>query len=179
MATRLVVVTLALLLLASGCSSPTAPDAPAPAPALTPARKISGVWATTSPVTFIHTTDFCNRGREIVGRSDWNVTWTITAVSGFSNVVDVEMRFTRGSTANSGGCGGSSGYVPLVSPSFFRLCISSTELTRCSSESYPNGYAFGSFTADQLMLTWSHWECLIYCFGEYTEDRKLAMFKRS
>jgi hypothetical protein len=116
---------------------------------------------------------------ENVGRSDWNVTWTITSVSGFSNVVDVEMRYSRGSITNTGGCGGSSGWVPLVSPTFFRLCISSSELTRCSGESYPNGYAFGSFTTDRMTLTWTHRDCVIYCSGEITETNALQMSKRS
>src|SRR5688572_15487144 len=94
---------------AIGCAgSPSGPgDVPVPVPS--PARDIAGTWATFKPVTFIHQTDFCGRGIEEVGRSDWNVTWTVTAVSGFTNVVDVEMRFTRGSIVATGGCGGASG----------------------------------------------------------------------
>ncbi len=38
--------------------------------------------------------------------------------------------------------------------------------------------AFGAFTTDQMMLTWVHWECLIYCFGEFTETNTLALFRQ-
>jgi len=163
----------------SACSSTTSPAAPAETPSapLTPARNISGTWATASPVTFIYQTDFCG-SRVDVGRAQWNVTWIITSVAGFTNVVDVEMRSTRGSTTPVGSCQ-PNGWVPLVSPTFFRLCVSSTSLTRCNDQNYPNGYAFGSFTTDLMELTWTHWDCVIYCSGEVTDTSQLKMTKRS
>lgn len=174
------IVMLATFLLAIGCAgSPTTPDRITPPPIPSPARDIAGTWATAAPVTFIHQTDFCGRGFENVGRSLWNVTWTVTAVSGFTNVVDVEMRYSRGSTAPSGGCGGDSGWVPLISPTFFRLCISSSQLSACTGETYRNGQAFGPFTTDLMSLTWTHRDCIIYCSGEVTETNALKMTKRS
>jgi hypothetical protein len=170
---------LASVAVVAGCSaSPTAPTTVTPPPvALTPARQISGTWSTPAAVTFIHQTDFCGSFQE-VGRSQWNVTWIITPVAGFTNVVDVEMRYTRG-TATRTGCGGDSGWVPLISPVFLRLCISSSELSRCTGENYPNGQAFGPFTSDLISVTWTHRECIIYCFGEVTETNALKMTKRS
>jgi hypothetical protein len=128
-------------------------------------------------VTFIYQTDFCG-SRADVARAQWNVTWTITSVSGFSNVVDVEMRFTRGSSSNVGSCQ-PNGWVPLVSPTFFRLCVSSSSVSRCNDQNYPNGYAFGSLTTDLMMLTWTHWDCLIYCSGEVTDTNALKMTKKT
>jgi hypothetical protein len=69
--------------------------------------------------------------------------------------------------------------VPLVSPTFFRLCVSSSSLTRCNGENYANGYAFGSFTTDLMELTWTHWDCVIYCSGEVTDTSALKLTKRS
>ena len=74
--------------------------------------------------------------------------------------------------------GGSSGYVPLVSPTFFRLCISSSQLSACTGETYLNGHAFGPFTTDLMSLTWTHRDCIIYCSGEVTETNALKMTKR-
>ena len=185
----LCLVMLAIVVIAAGCSakSPTSPTntttsppptVAAPPVALTPARSIAGTWATFVPVTFIHQTDFCDTGYREVGRSEWNVTWIVTAVSGFTNLVDVEMRYTRGGATRTG-CGGDSGYVPLVSPVFLRLCISSSELSRCTGENYPNGQAFGPFTTDSITVTWTHKDCIIYCSGEITETNALKMTKRS
>lgn len=181
--TSAITLALAAVLLGVGCSAtPTAPTPPtsvaAPVVPLTPARSIAGTWATAVPVTFIHQTDFCNNSYQEVGRSQWNVTWIVTAAAGFTNVVDVEMRYTRGTPTRTG-CGGDSGYVPLVSPVFLRLCISSSELSRCSGENYPNGQAFGPFTSDLMSLTWTHRDCIAYCSGEVTETNALKMTKRS
>jgi hypothetical protein len=176
------VVILILVLLAGGvsaCSSPTTPSAPAQTPSapLTPARNIAGTWSTDASATFIYQTDYCG-ARADVGRSLWNVTWTITPVSGFTNVVDVEMRFARGSMTPVGSCQ-PNGWVPLVSPTFFRLCVSSSSVTKCNGENYPNGYAFGAFTDFTMDLTWTHWDCVIYCSGEVTETNKLQLRKRT
>jgi hypothetical protein len=173
-------VMLATVVATAGCSaSPTSPTTvTAPPVALSPARSIEGTWSTAESVTFIHQTDFCDTGYREVGRSQWNVTWIVTPVTGFTNVVDVEMRYTRG-TATRTGCGGDSGYVPLVSPVFLRLCISASELSRCTGENYPNGQAFGPFTTSLISVTWTHKDCIIYCSGEVTDTNALKMVKRS
>lgn len=171
---------LAALVLASGlvtvgCTQ--TPTTPTTTTSLTPARSITGTWATPNPVTFVYQTDFCGAGRD-VGRAQWNVTWTVTAVSGYTNVVEIEMRFTRGSTAAIGTCQ-PSGWVPLISPTFITACLSGTRITRCADESYKNGSVDGSFTTDLMEVTWSHWECIIYCSGEYTATNELKLTKRS
>jgi hypothetical protein len=142
---------------------------------LTLARSLEGTWATDSAATFIYQTDFCGSKAD-VARALWNVTWTITSVAGFSNVVDVEMRFSRASSTAVGSCQ-PNGWVPLVSPTFFRLCASSSSVSRCNDQNYPNGYAFGSFTTDLMQLTWTHWDCIIYCSGEVTESNQLKLRK--
>jgi hypothetical protein len=164
---------------ACGSSTTTEPSAPAATPAapLTPARNIAGTWSTDSPATFIYQTDFCGSKAD-VARAQWNVTWIITPVTGFTNVVDVEMRFNRGASANVGSCQ-PNGWVPLVSPTFFRLCVSSSSVSRCNDQNYPNGYAFGSFTTDIMALTWTHYDCVIYCSGEVTDTNQLKLTKKS
>ena len=48
---------------------------------------------------FIYQTDFCGP-RQNVARTLWNVSWTIEAIEGFSNVIDVRMSLTRGSSVS-------------------------------------------------------------------------------
>ena len=178
---KFAVIILAGTLSACGAAGPTTTSpsdtSPTPSAPLTPARSIAGTWSTDAPVTFIYQTDFCGQKQD-VARALWNVTWTVTAVSGFSNVVDVEMRFTRGTASPVGSCQ-PSGWVPLVSPTNFRLCLSSSSISRCNGENYPNGAATGSFTTDLMMLSWSHYDCIIYCSGEVTEANALKMTKKS
>jgi hypothetical protein len=165
----------------SGCSgdsstAPTPPPTTTSAP-LSLARSLEGTWSTAIPVTFIYQTDFCGSKAD-VAHSQWNVTWIVTPVAGFSNVVDVEMRFSRGSSTSVGSCQ-PNGWVPLVSPTFFRLCASSSSVSRCNDQNYPNGYAFGSFTTDLMQLTWTHWDCVIYCSGEVTDSNQLKLTKKT
>lgn len=171
------VVALVVGMAAAGCSQPS-PTAPTPTPtaALTPARNIEGPWVTAAPVEFTYQTDFCGSRRD-VARALWNVTWNITAVSGFTNVVEIEMRTSKGSSAPVGNCQFHH-WVDLPSPIFFKACVSGDQLSRCSNESYPNGSASGPFTADLMQVTWSHWECGGYCFGEYTATNALKLVRR-
>jgi hypothetical protein len=141
---------------------------------LTPARQLAGTFATTGPVAFNLETDFCG-SRATIGVRNSKVTWIITPVEGFSNVVDVEMRHQVISTSSLS-CGG---YVPLVSPTFFRLCISSSSFTPCSGQNLNVGYATGSFTTDLIQATWLHYECLIYCFGERTQANAIKLSRQS
>ncbi len=144
---------------------------------LTPARNLKGTWKTSFPVTFNYQTDFC-AGKETVGAADWTVTWVITPVSGNENEVDIQMTY---STANyrrvPSSCGNfSSGYVPLVSPQFLRATLSSTSITINKPS---DGLTYnGSFTTDLMQGTWVHWECIIYCTGEYTGTNQLKMMRQ-
>lgn len=153
-------------------------DSLTPAPTLTPARQLAGTWSTAIPVTFFYQTDFCSNRKETVAQARWNVTWTLTAVAGFENVLDVEMRFTRtSSTAVASSCGsGGNGWVPLVSPTFFRATVSSSAIT--ASDTRTGLSAPGSYTTDLMMLTWNHYECLIYCSGEFTMPNELKLVRQ-
>ena len=143
---------------------------------LTAARKLEGTWSTNSPVTFYYQTDFCTNQRETVASSNWNVTWILTAVQGFENVLDVEMRFSRSASAPvQSTCGnGANGWVPLVSPTFFRATVSSTAIG--ASDTRQGIKVGGSYITGAMMATWVHYECLIYCFGEFTQTEKLQLF---
>lgn len=147
------------------------------AAALTPARNLKGTWKTTIPVTFNYQTDFC-AGKETVAAADWTVIWVITPVSGNENEVDIQMTY---STANyrrvPSSCGNfSTGYVPLVSPQFMRATVSSTSLTINKPS---DGLTYnGSFTTDLMEGTWVHWECIVYCTGEFTGTNQLKMMRQ-
>ena len=145
---------------------------------LTAARKLEGTWTTAAPVTFYYQTDFCSGRKETVATALWNVTWIIKAVSGFENVLDVEMRFSRGSSASvQSSCGNSgNGWVPLVSPTFFRATVSSTAIG--ASDTRQGLQIGGSYTTDLMRATWVHYECLIYCFGEYTQSEQLKLVRQ-
>ena len=146
---------------------------------LTVARKLEGTWTTAVPVTLTYQTDFCSGARQNVATSKWNVTWTVTAQPGFENVLDIEMRFTRsGSTpiTTSARGSGANGWVPLVSPTFLEATLSSSAITAYDK---PSGIsAFGSYTNDLMMLTWVHYECIIYCTGEVTAEQEFKLVRQ-
>lgn len=144
---------------------------------LSPARNLAGTWKTTFPVTFYHQTDFCS-GKETVGAADWSVTWVITPVSGNENQVDVAMTYSPANYRRiTSSCGNfSSGYVPLVSPQNLRATLSSSSI---SINKPSDGLTFnGSFTTDLMEGTWVHWECIIYCTGEFTGTNQLKMMRQ-
>ena len=144
---------------------------------LTPARNLKGTWKTSFPVTFNYQTDFC-AGKETVAAADWNVTWVITPVTGSENEVDIQMTY---STSNyrrvASSCGNfSTGYVPLVSPQFLRATLSSSSI---SINKPSDGLTYnGSFTTDLMEGTWVHWECIVYCTGEFTGTNQLKMMRQ-
>ena len=89
-----------------------------------------------------------------------HMTWTVTPVDGFTNVVLVDQRITtRLPFTILTPCGGTPGqptgaYSTSV-VKVFRMCISSTEISPCSSVNYAEtGYAHGSFTTNQMNLSW-------------------------
>jgi len=147
------------------------------AAALTPARNLTGTWKTTFPVTFNYQTDFC-AGKETVAAADWTVTWVITPVSGSENQVDIQMTYSPTNYRRvTSSCGNSStGYVPLVSPQFLRATLSSTSI---SINKPSDGLTYsGSFTTDLMEGTWVHWECIVYCTGEFTGTNQLKMIRQ-
>jgi hypothetical protein len=144
---------------------------------LTPARNLAGTWKTTFPVTFNYQTDFC-AGKETVAAADWNVTWVITSVSGSDNQVDIQMTYSPTNYRRvTSSCGSfSTGYVPLVSPQYLRATLSSTSI---SINKTSDGLTYnGSFTTDLMEGTWVHWECIVYCTGEFTGTNQLKMMRQ-
>ncbi len=144
---------------------------------LTPARNIAGTWRTTFPVRFYYQTDFCRGTKETVGQADWTVTFVITATSD-PNIVNVDMTATSANYQRlTSSCGtGSTGYIPSVWPATLRGNVSSTTLL-ATKTSWGMTYD-GSFTTDLMMGTWTHWECIIYCFGEFTETNQLKLIRQ-
>lgn len=165
----------AIMVTATSCS---AVDSLTATPSLTLARQLAGTWQTAVPVTFYYQTNFCTGKRETVAQAKWNVTWTVTAVSGYENVLDIEMRFTRASSAAvASSCGNNgNGWVPLVSPTFLRATVSSSAITASDTRSGIN--VPGSYTTDLMSVTWNHWECLIYCSGEFTSASDLKLVRQ-
>ncbi len=145
--------------------------------ALTPARNLKGTWKTTFPVKVYYQTDFCRGTKETVGQADWNVTFVISSTSD-PNVVNVDMSATSANYQRvNSSCGtGSTGYIPSVWPATLKGNISSTSLV-ATKTAWGMTYD-GSFTTDLMMGTWNHWECLIYCFGEYTETNQMKLMRQ-
>lgn len=144
---------------------------------LTPARNLKGTWKTSIPVTFNYQTDFC-AGKETVAAADWNVTWVITPVTGNENEVDIQMTYSSANYRRvASSCGNfSTGWVPLVSPQFLRATLSSTSI---SINKPSDGLTYnGSFTTDLMQGTWVHWECIVYCTGEFTGTNQLKMMRQ-
>lgn len=144
---------------------------------LTPARQLAGTWSTAIAVPMNYHTDFCGPD-QVVATSKWNVTWILTAVEGFTNVLDVEMHYTTSSTTRvPSNCGnGSNGYVPLPAPIFLRMTVSSSAFTAKDTN---NGiFVSGSYTTNLMNGTWTHNDCLIYCFGENSPTGEFKMVKQ-
>ena len=145
---------------------------------LTPARNLAGTWKTFAPVTFYYTSDFCSDSKETVAAADWTVTWIITAVSGDENKVNIQMNYAPSNYRRlTSTCGNlSNGWVPWVSPQFFTGTVSSSSLTINDLNNDMN-YS-GAFTSTSLDGTWVHWECIIYCTGEFTLTNQLKLIKQ-
>jgi hypothetical protein len=68
------------------------------------------------------------------------------------------------------------GYVPQVSPMFLTLDLSSSAISTAKRN---DGVSFtGSFTSLNIAGTYTHWECLLVCFGEFSDDRKFILVKQ-
>ena len=145
---------------------------------LTPARNLAGTWKTFAPVTFYYTSDFCSDTKETVAAADWTVTWIITTVSGNENKVNIQMTYAPSNYRRlTSSCGNlNSGYVPWVTLQFFTGTVSSSSLTINDLNNDMN-YS-GAFTSTSLDGTWVHWECIIYCTGEFTLANQLKLIKQ-
>lgn len=144
---------------------------------LTPARQLEGTWRSAINIPMNYQTDFCGP-KQVVGTSTWNVTWILTAVQGFTNVLDVEMRYTTtGMTRVNSACGsGSTGWLPLPSPIFLRMTVSSSAFTAVDNG---NGISVsGSYTSNLMNGTWVHYDCVIYCFGEFSPSGEFKLVKQ-
>lgn len=147
---------------------------------LTPARNLAGTWKTFAPVTFYYTSDFCsvNWTKETVAAADWTVTWIITTVPGNENKVNIQMNYARSDERRlTSSCGNrSTGWIPWVSPQFLTGTVSSSALT--IHDTLNDMDYSGAFTPVSLDGTWVHWECIIYCTGEFTLTNQLKMIKQ-
>ncbi|MDQ8165545.1 MAG: hypothetical protein P3A28_07305 [Gemmatimonadota bacterium] len=161
---------------AAGC--PTASDVTgltnSPTTALTPARSLVGTWRTAIAFPVTIQTDACG-SRQEVGRANWMVTWNVRDVAGFTNVIDVDMSVSYSGLTPVGSCG-LAGWVPFP-PQTIRLCVSSSQITGCTGTNYKNGQAFGPFTSNLMSLTWTHWECIVVCYGEVSATNEMKLVK--
>ncbi|MBI2407401.1 MAG: hypothetical protein HYV19_03760 [Gemmatimonadetes bacterium] len=144
---------------------------------LTPARNLAGTWKNAIPITVYYQTDFCSNRKETIGQADWLVTFVITKTSD-PNTVNVSMSATSSNfVRTSSSCGnGSNGYVPNVWPTTLTGNVSSTSLVATQS-TWGMTYD-GSFTTDLMQGTWNHWECIVYCTGEYTETNAMKLIRQ-
>lgn len=136
---------------------------------LTPSASLKGTWSTPLSVPFHYQSDFRTGNKETIGTSKWLMTWIITPVAGFTNVINVEVRYSSSPTTLIAG----SAYVPLVSPTFLQGTLSSSSMVL--KDSTGTIVVSGNYTTDNMALTWVHYECLIYCFGEFTDSTKLIL----
>lgn len=142
---------------------------------------LEGTWKTTFPVTFYDQID-CSGTKVTTGTQLFHVTWEITAVPGFANVVDVEMTITGTPSIRYyvGGCGG----VPVVEIAgvtretattetlpLMRATVSGQAITL--SEPLLGLKVWGSFVTDQtqMRLTYNHWPCFGGCPGNVTSGK--------
>ncbi len=157
------------LLGAAGTCSGLFPTEP-----LSPARSIAGTWTTPFAVPMNYQTDICSGSRQNVYRASWTVTWIITAQSGTSNGVDVEMHFSSSAGIPVSGACANPLWVPEPSPMFLTGTISSSHLELYNA----NGAAFdGNLTTNNITGTFGAWECQIYCSGEQSDALKFILTK--
>lgn len=151
----------------AGCPSDSLSPSTSNVP-LSPARKLAGTWKTLTAVTMNYQSDFCSDRKETVAYALWNVTWVIAAVAGSDNQVDVQMNFTRGTSAPyQSSCGnGANGWTPLVSPTFFRATVSSSAIS--VSDARQGIQVGGSYIESSMSVAWVRYDCVIYCSGEFT-----------
>ena len=139
---------------------------------LTPARKIEGVWKTSSPVKFYIKTDFCTSNLELVATEDRTVTMGIKETSNYT--VDITLTYTSSNfTVVNQNCTSSTGYTPDVSPMYLHGDISSTQLTVMNSQSKVLGIF--TFTTDLMQGTWNDLWCMVYCQNVYTDTNGLKL----
>lgn len=172
--TLLAVLIAAILFQSVGCqkddSSPT--DNP-----LTPARNIEGTWKTAFNVTHYIKTDYCGffGPLEDVATQKRIVTWLITPID--DNTVGIEVRYTGSSyTITNASCGNSTGYVPDVSPQFYKGTISSSALTIKNTLGDIKGNF--SFTTNLMQGNWDDKWCMAYCQEVYTKNSELKFTKQ-
>lgn len=145
-------------------------------PPLSPARNIAGTWKTALNVTHYIKTDFCGISGllEDVANEKRMVTWVITVID--DNNVNIQVNHTRsGSTITNSACGGSTGYVPDVSPQFYKGIISSTSLTIKEGSKTKGTF---SFTTNQMQGNWNDQWCMAYCQSVYTKDSEFKLMKQ-
>ena len=163
---RINVVLISLIVIV-GCSSDNG--------LLTPARKIIGTWKTSMPVQFNIETNYCTGSFNLVATENRTVTFVITKGSTDSDV-NIQMSFvgtdfTRTAFTNTSCIGGSTGYIPEVSPSFYSGTISGVNLT-------VDGVGTFSFTTDNMMGTYDRSSKGVFDQRVYTGTNQLKLYKQ-
>ena len=145
---------------------------------LTVARALEGTWKTTVPVPMSLQTDFCTGNKQTVGQRTWSVTWIVTSDPAFTNVLNIEMHVAQSGVTNvPASCANTgTGYVPWVSPDFFTMTVSSSAMGTQSNNRGLN--VSGNYTTDNMALTWNHYECQIYCFGEFSAPQTFILTRQ-
>ena len=145
---------------------------------LTPARQLEGTWKSTTPVRLTYATDYCGVYQN-VSTSMWDATVTLTAVSGYTNVLNAEVRLTmspqtRVSTTQCSGT--ANGWAIAPSPLMLQMTVSSSAFT--AKREQDGITLWGTYTSTQMMATWYRKECILYCWGEASVENELKLFKQ-
>lgn len=143
---------------------------------LSPARNISGTWKTVlTPPTFYYYSDICGTyGR--VAKTQIGIKWIVTESS--SNKVDIEMYRTSSASVVLMVSQACALYVPLVSPTFLKGEISSSQLTLKDSKGRTVG-VFSILTNNlkgDFNSTFDTF-CGIYCTGVDTDPLAVVLVK--
>ena len=154
------------LLINSGCNKDDNP-------VLSAARDLEGTWKTTFPVKFYIMTDFCTNDLELVATEYRSVTMIITGGSD-ENHVNIQINHTDSNfTVVNPNCTNGAGYVPDVSPNFYKGVISGTRLSIVDDNS--KEYGKFNFTTDLMEGTWRDAWCMVYCQTVYTDTNQLKL----
>jgi hypothetical protein len=170
-AASIVVLSLACL----SCNSPTSTS-------LTTARDVRGTWKCSFPIKMTYQTNFRNENKtENVATADWDVTWVITGKTSDSHEVDITMTFTA---SNKKVLIKNNGYIPQVSPMYFKGNVSGATLTvnhtLASIGSTGTGkYEYsGGLTTDIMKGTWKSYYNGLYYSGEVSATDEFILNKQ-
>lgn len=163
------------LLACLSCKSPTSTS-------LTNARDVRGTWKSSFPIKMTYQTNFRNENKiENVATADWDVTWVITGKTSDSHEVDIKMTFTA---SNKKVLIKNNGYIPQVSPMFFKGNVSGATLTvnytpASIGSTGTTKYEYtGGLTTDIMSGTWKSYYNTGYYSGEVSATNGFILDKQ-